>query len=229
MEFQYRINYKALTDRQIIDKILAEPHDEEGAVYLLHDRYNNLLHSVYNQALQDLFNDAVKGDRWFNDCEEELFLHLRCKDHSWHALATFEWRCTLGCWLKRVSRHKFLEVLPKLIENYGINVSLDCDDPENPEVQIADEGEETYERHFRKVVLLEAISKLQDGDQRFVILKRLQGYSSKEIAILLQKRWEKYGIVKYNNKKEVVVPNAAYVDVCTQRAKVNLKAIIVEL
>ena len=76
---------------------------------------------------------------------------------------------------------------------------------------------------------MEAIGQLKDDDQRFVILKRLQGYNSKEIAVLLQKKWQKHGIKKYNNKKELVVPDAAYVDVRTQRAKENLRIIIVEL
>jgi hypothetical protein len=78
-------------------------------------------------------------------------------------------------------------------------------------------------------MLLEAIGQLKDEDQRFVILKRLQGYNSKEIAVLLQKRWKKHGIIKYNHKNELVVPDAAYVDVRTQRAKENLKIILINL
>ena len=229
MEFQYRFNYKDLSDKQIVDKILAVPHNEEAAAYLLHDRYTNLLHSVYNKALLDLFNKTVHTDYWFDDCENELFMHLRSKDRSWHTLATFEWRSTFGCWLRGVSRNKFLEVLPKLIENSGSNISIDSDDPEKPKVQIPDGGEDSYERRQRKVLLMEAIGQLKDDDQRFVILKRLQGYNSKEIAALLQKKWQKHGIKKYNNKKELVVPDAAYVDVRTQRAKENLRIIIVEL
>ena len=43
MEFQYKIDYSKLSDKQIVGKILAEPHDEEAAAYLLHDRYAPLL------------------------------------------------------------------------------------------------------------------------------------------------------------------------------------------
>lgn len=221
MEFQYRYNYKDLSDKQIVDKILALPHNEEAAAYLLHNRYDPLLQKVYKLLSEDGF--------WYDDCVDELFMHLKGKDGSWHTLSTFEWRSTLGCWLKGVAKNKFLEVLPKLIENGGITVSLDSDDPEKPRVQIPDGGEESYERRQRKVMLMEAIGQLKDDDQRFVILKRLQGYNSKEIAILLQKKWQRHGIKKYNNKKELVVPDAAYVDVRTQRAKENLRKIIVEL
>lgn len=86
MEFQYRLNYKDLTEKQIVDMILEIPHNEEAAAYLLHDRYTNLLHSVYNKALLDLYNKAVKTDYWFDDCENELFIHLRSKDCSWGIL-----------------------------------------------------------------------------------------------------------------------------------------------
>jgi DNA-directed RNA polymerase specialized sigma24 family protein len=221
MEFQYRLNYTELSDKEIVEKILAVPHNEEAAAFLLHNRYDPLLQKVYKLLTEDA--------TWFDDCVDELFMHLKGRDCSWSPLAGFEWRSTLGCWLKGVAKNKFLEVLPKLIENGGFNVSLDNDDSDKPKVQIPDGGEESYERRQRKVMLMEAIGQLKDDDQRFVILKRLEGYNSKEIAILLQKKWHKHGIKKYNNKKELVVPDAAYVDVRTQRAKENLKKIIVVL
>lgn len=217
----YKIDYTKLTDRQIVEKILAEPHDEEGAVYLLHDRYSPLLLSIYRSFTKDV--------TWYDDCVDELFIHLKGADCTWRSLANFKWRSTFGYWLRGVARNKFFELIPQLIENGGQNESLDNDDADKPKIQIPDEGEETFERQMRKVILMEAVSKLKDGDQQFVVLKRLQGYSSKEIAILLQMKWKKYGIVKYNKDKEIVVPDADYVNVRTQRAKENLKTIIVEL
>ncbi len=221
MDLSNNDKYYSLTDRQIVKKILDIPHNEEAAVFLIYSRYVLLLRSIYNSITKD--------STWFEDCLSEIFIHLKGKNRDWHTLSTFEWRSTLGCWLKGVAKNKFLEVLPKLIENRGFNVSLDNDDSDKPKVQIPDGGEESYERRQRKVMLMEAIGQLRDDDQRFVILKRLEGYNSKEIAILLQKKWHKHGIKKYNNKKELVVPDAAYVDVRTQRAKENLKKIIVVL
>jgi RNA polymerase sigma factor (sigma-70 family) len=221
MEFHYRLDYSNFSDRQIVEKILANPHDEEAAAFLLHNRYVLLLQKVYY--------GFTKEDTWFEDCVDELFIHLKGKDGSWHYLAAFEWRSTFGYWLKGVARNKFKEILPRLIENGGNNVSIDNNDPEKRRVQLPDDGEASYDRAQRKVILMEAIGKLKDDDQRFVILKRLQGYNSKEIAVLLQMKWQKHGIVKYNNKKELVIPDAAYVDVRTQRAKDNLRKIIVKL
>lgn len=223
MGLNRRIAYKELTDKQVVELILALPHNEEAAAFLLYDRYDPLLHSIYNKLTRERF--------WYDDCVDELFIHLKCKDGTWRTLASFEWRSTLGCWLKGVAKHKFLEVLPKLIENGGSNLSLDAndDDPERTPILLSDGGEEDYERRQRKVMLMEAIAALKDDDQRFVILKRLEGYDSNEIALLMQKRWQKHDIVKYNNKGQRVVPDAAYVDVRTQRAKENLRILIVEI
>ena len=82
---------------------------------------------------------------------------------------------------------------------------------------------------LQKVMLMEAIGKLTDDKQRFAILKRLEGYPSKDIAILFQIKWQKEGIVVYNNQKEVVVPDEDYVNVLIQRAKKELRKFMVEL
>lgn len=227
MAFEYLIKYNKLTDKEIVGKILTFPHNEEAAAFLLYNRYDPLLHSIYNRLTKERI--------WYDDCVDELFIHLKCKDGSWRTLASFEWRSTFGCWLRRVARKKFIEVLPKLIEHDGSNLSLETNDndPDRPSIQLPDGGEENYERLLRKVMLMEAIGQLKDDDQRFVIIKYLEGYSSNEIAILLQKKWEKQGIVKYGYKKnskvkEIVVPDAGYVDVRTQRAKANLRRIMDE-
>lgn len=218
MEFQYRQNYEVLSDKQIIERILAEPHDEEAAAYLLQERYAPLLKSLYKYFIQN--------DIWFDDCVIELFIHIKGKDGSWRALADFEWRSTFGYWLKRVAWSKFREVLPKLIENHGRNISIDNDNPQQPPVQLPDGGEDTFEQRINKVLLMEAIGKLEDEDQRFAIMKRVEGYKSKEIAAMLKIKWEKYGIVRYNNEHEVVVPDEGYINVHVQRAKKELKIIM---
>lgn len=188
MEFQYKLDYNKLSDRQIVEKILAKPHDEEAAAYLLHDRYAPLLLRLYKRLQQE--------DTWFDDCVDELFIHIKGKDGSWRILANFEWRSTFGYWLKGVAWNKFNEVLPKLIENGGLNQSMDNDDPEKPKVQLPDGGEEDFVRLMDKGMLMEAVRQLKDDDQRFVILKRLEGYRSKEIAVMLQTSWQKHSIKK---------------------------------
>ena len=221
MGHQYRLDYNAYSDKQIVEMILAEPHNEEAAAFLIYNRYDPLLRSIFNSLTQDY--------KWFDDCVEELFIHLKGTNRDWHALATFEWRSTLGHWLTDVARNKFMAALRKLIDNGGRNVSVDNDNPEKPKVQLPDDGVETYERRQRKVLLMEAIGQLQDDDQRFVLLKRLKGYDSKEIALMLQMKWKRQGIVKYNNRHEMVVPDADYVNVRMQRAKEKLNTILIKL
>ncbi len=217
MEFKYRNNYANLTDKQIVDKVLVPPHNEEGVAFLLYNRYDPLLHKVYK--------NLTKDGRWYDDCVGELFFHLKGKDSTWHVLASFEWRSTFGYWLEEVARNKFREVLPRLMGKVYPKVFIDEDNPEKPKIQIPDGGEEDYERRLRKVMLMEAIGKLND-DERFVILKRLQGYNSKEIAELLDKKWKMHNIVKYNNKGEIVISCVEYVDSKAQKARNRLKEIM---
>lgn len=215
MEFRYK--YKDLSDKQIVEKALIPPHNEEGIVFLLYNRYDPLLHKIYT--------NITKDRRWYDDCVAELFMHLKGKDCSWHVLASFKWQSTFGHWLNRVARNKFLEILPKLIDNEYLKVSIDNNDPEKAKVQIPDGGEEDYERRLRKVMLMEAIGQLND-DERFVILKRLQGYNSEEIAVLLDKKWKEHNIVIYNNKGDIVISSVEYVDSKAQKARRHLKEIM---
>lgn len=97
------------------------------------------------------------------------------------------------------------------------NEYIDTDELKKAACQIAGE-EETEERRIQKVLLLEAIG-LLDDDCRFVILKQLKGYRSKEIAVMLQQKWQKHGIVRYNEDGQLVDPDEAYVNACAQCAK----------
>lgn len=81
----------------------------------------------------------------------------------------------------------------------------------------------------QRVLLLEAIAQLEYADYRFVIVKRLEGYNNEEIAILLQKKWQKLGIKKHDANKGFVVPDATYVNVCTQQAIVDLRTMMSDM
>lgn len=222
MILEFKQNYEEYTDKELIE-IATNPQkgktpNEEGVAFLLYKRYSPLLHKLYSDIYE-------RKDDFYGDCLADLFAYLKSGEPAWHKLINFEWRSSFGTWLKRTARFRFMEIKPHLIGKTNKTLSIDGGS-EGFQVQLPDGGIEDYEDRERKVILLEAISLLKDDDQRFVIIKRLQGNNSKEIAILLQKRWAKHGIVKYNNKKQPVVPDAAYVDVRTQRAKDNLQKII---
>lgn len=231
MEFHQ--NYEGYTDRELVELAIQPPTgkkpNEEGVAFLLNNRYAPLLHKLY-------LNIYGKRHDLYVDCLNDLFIYLKSGEPVWRKLINLEWRSSFGTWLGVTARHRFVEIKPILIGKCPNTLSIDGDTPtalstgkdRNP-VQLPDNGVEDYDEKERKVILMEAISLLKDADQKFVMIKRLQGYNSKEIAILLQKRWAKHGIVKYNNKKQIVVPDAAYVDVRTQRAKENLQKIINKL
>lgn len=225
MKLEFQHDYEGYTDKELVELVTrpqtARRPNEEGVAFLLYKRYDPLLHRLYLEIYDKRYD-------LYGDCLGDLFAYLKKGEPAWHKLIDFEWRSSFGVWLSKTARNRFAENRPYLIGKFTKTLSIDGEKEENP-VQLPDDGVEEYEDKERKVILMEAVSLLKDEDQKFVIIKRLQGYNSKEIAILLQKRWTKHGIVKYNNKKQVVVPDAAYVDVRTQRAKDNLQKIINKL
>lgn len=224
MELTFHNDYKHLTDKEIVDRAITKPYDDEAVAYLIHIRYSPLLRKLY---LRIFANDQW----WYADCLSDLFGFLKGENGNWNKLRTFEWRCKFGTWLSCTARHRFLEIKPKLIGKITNPISIDmCEiNEEMTPIQIPDNDWDRQELLRKQILLMEAISKLKDPDQKFVILKRLQGYSSKEIAELMKMSWAKHGVVKRDNKGNIVVPTAGYVDVRTQRAKENLKKIIVKL
>lgn len=222
MEVHFHKKYAKYSDEEIVRSIVDTPHDEEAAAYLIYNRYAPLLRNIYRKVFD---NDTF----WYGDCLNDLYLFLKGKDLEWNKLKTFEWKSKLSTWLSKTAYNRFLEFKPTLLGKIKNHICVDDDYSTKLPLQFFDDREQDHERREKEILLLEAVSLLEDPDQKFVILKRLQGYNSKEIALLLQKRWEKHGVVKYNNKKQIVVPDAAYVDVRAKRAKEILKTIITKL
>lgn len=208
MELSFKDKYKKLSDKEIVDFIIAEPYNEEAATYLIYDRYEPLCISICLKTL-----DGVSR---LDELQSELFMLLKGKNRDWHALRSFGWRSTLGRWLSITAYNLSLELRRQLIENDGKNTSIDngqTDDKDKPHtIDIPVDEEKQHERRYNMIVLNEAIQMLENPDQRFVVKKRLQGYSSKEVACMLQAHWDVNDIVRYNNKKQIVKPDNGYID-----------------
>lgn len=222
MNFSFSHNYSGLCDEKIINLIVNIPHDEKAAAYLIHQKYHPLLFSIYKRVFDNNLS-------WYDDCLSDFFIYLKGTDLDWHKLVTYERKSTFGAWLSRTAYNRFIYIKPSLVGNGKVTVSLDNKSESKRMIQIPDTSDSLYDNREIYNLMIEAIGLLKDPDQKFVILKRLQGYNSKEIAQLMQKRWEKHGIVKYNNKNQKVVPTAAYVDVRMQRAKDNLEILLKKL
>lgn len=208
MKLIYKEKYRTLSDKDIVDLIIAEPHDEDAATYLIYDRYEPLCISICQKTL--------RGVERLDELQSELFMLLKGKNHDWHALSSFGWRSSLGRWLSITAYNLSLELRRQLIENSGKTSSLDNGwtdgNGESHSMDIPVDEEMQRERRYNMIVLNEAIHTLENPDQRFVVVYRLRGYSSKEVAEMLQKHWETNGIVRYNNKKQIVKPDNGYID-----------------
>ena len=220
MQIPLRYRYMGLSDRELVEAITNIPPDEKAAVYLLFERYTPKFKKLYVSIYQDM--------SWYDDCMNDFFAYLKGRQQDWRAFRTFQWRSRFSTWIGQVARNRFLEIKPYLIGKLEFPLSIDDESGLKP-IQIPEESDEDYQRRERKVLLLEAINLLKDMDQKFVILKTLQGYNSKEIAELLTNKWQKEGIKKYDNRGNLVTPSVGYVDVHRQRAKEQLKLIIVKL
>lgn len=218
MRLTFRKDYTALSDEALVGLIVEGGHNDEAGAYLVYERYRPLLVKCYLRVFD--------GDmQWLDDCLGDLYLFLRGREGGWRKLASFEWRCRFASWLIRLATNRFLEMKPYLIGKINFRLSISEDD----EREDASDGLDEYERREREVLLLEAVGLLEDTDQRFVVLKRLQGYSSRETAELLSQMWERHGIVKRDLQGRPVRPTAGYVDVRMQRAKAALRLIIADM
>lgn len=200
--------YENYTDRELITLIIQE-HVHEALIYLLYDRY-------YKDA--KFYAYRFYGSlEYLDDLMEDLTLNLMGKKGDYSTLASYQGRSSFRTWLSRVISNLFLKKMDELI-GFGKNGVNKGDD--------INRMPETDTKDTRMVKLLEAIARLKDPDYKFVLIKELEGYKPYEIARMLQTKWHQENIVKYDNKKNVVVPSASYVYNLKSRALVEVKSIM---
>lgn len=201
--------YIALTDKELVDLVLNEGN-EEALLYLIYERYERKL-----KYYAFRYYDSLE---YYEDLCNELYLHLKGKDGDWSVLRSFQWRSSFATWFSLVASHLFWKKRDELI---GRSDNLDSKREGEgelpfPEPPIEPENE-------KRVMLLEAISRLKDEDYRLIIIKELEGYNHKEIAeMLVEKRKCDGKVTRYRG--EVVVPDAHYVDMNKARALKEIKA-----
>lgn len=208
MELKFKDRYKDLSDKEIVDKIITKPYDEEGAVFLIYDRYEPVCISTCLKSFGGLSR--------LDELQSELYILLKGSKLDWSPLRSFKWRSKFGTWFKIITYNHSIKLRKKLIENDGKNTSLDsgkANNNQNPKpIDVPVDEEKNHERAYRKLLLNEVINKLENNDQKFVVKNRLDGYSSKEVASMLDQYWKQNNIVKYNNKKEIIIPDSGYID-----------------
>lgn len=220
-----RDTYKELDDLSLLKKII-EDGNEEAAVHLLYVRYYPLFMVLCRDKLNSHFEvlDSVIAD---------FYIDLKGNDGDWHKLRTFGGRSHFAAWFKVTARNFFETWRVKMIEKSAPGSSLlgkdedESDEPKpDPEVEQPGSGDEEYERRLRHVMLMEQINLLKNPDHRFAMLKYLEGYSSKETAEMLRKKWDREGVARFDKDMKRIYPSEGYVNVLRERAKKELKTIL---
>lgn len=203
--------YSELTDKELITLVMDD--NKEAVLYLLYDRYYRDLEYYARK-----YNCLEYLDEMIN-C---LYLHLRGNDLDWRVFKNFKWESGLRTYLSSIVSDQFLKYKKKMIviDNSNVNKS--------------DYGKRTasvdgiYDEDIRKVMLMEAISRLKNEEYRLILIKELEGYRHDEIAKMIEeKRKRENKVATY--KHEIVVPNAHYVDMIKARAVKEVRIIVEQI
>ena len=201
--------YDAYSEQELVRAILTG--NEEAAIYLIYNRYY--------KDLRYLCFDYCGSHEYIDDVCHEVYLLLKGKNGDWHPLSTWSGLSSFRTWLNSSVQHWLLKKRELLIGLRG-NELYSGEEP----IEIV--ATEDVETNMNKVLLLEAIHRLKNAEQRLVILKELQGYSHKEIAVILNQVRRAENRIKRNNKGEEILADAAAIDVLKQRAIANLRQIL---
>ena len=210
-----RNTYDAYSEQELVRAILTG--NEEAAIYLIYNRYY--------KDLRYLCFDYCGSHEYIDDVCHEVYLLLKGKNGDWHPLSTWTGLATFRTWLNKTVQNYLYnnrEFLIGLREKKLYSAKVDDPDP----VEEVESHYSSLETNMQKVLLLEAINKLDNQDQKLVILKELQGYNHTEIAAILNIVRRKEKRVKFDKDGKEILADAGAVDVLKQRAVAQLKEIL---
>ena len=206
-------SYKDMTDKEIVDLIIAG--NEEAMLHLLYDRYENDLKFYAWRFYGSL--------AYLEDLTNYLYIQFKGKNADWKPLKSFQWRCKFRTWFCSVASHLFWEKRGELLGLGGKDDTIEVNVGDKPLPELKPDPE-----NQKLVMLMEAISRLEKEEYRFILIKELEGYNHKEIAeMLVAKRKKENKVTFYKGK--VVIPDAHYVDMNKSRALRELKVIVEQI
>ena len=133
--------------------------------------------SVYNIALR------MCGDREDAlDISQESFLK------AYHALANFRGESKFSVWLYRIVSNTCLDFLRERKRRAEVSLSVEDDEGESAEREIADETlspERLYERKLTREAVQRALLSLPEDQRKILLLREIQGFSYEEIGRVL--------------------------------------------
>ena len=204
--------YDSYSDRDLVDAILSG--NEEAAIYLIYNKYY--------RDLRYLCKDYCGSHEYIDDVCHEVYLMLKGNNGDWHPLSTWDELATLRTWLNKTVRNYFYRNRDFLIGLREKKLYSEKEDEPDP-VENVESHYPSIEANMQKVLLLEAINKLKNTDQKLVILKEIQGYSHEEIAAILNQVRREENRIKIGRDGNEILADAAAVDVLKQRAVAQLR------
>lgn len=199
-----------MTDKELVDLVIN--NNKEAILYLLYDRYyKDLKYFAWKYNCLDYLDELIN----------HLYLHLRGNDLEWRRLKNFQWKSSIRTYLSSIASDQFLKYRKKMIDSIISNVNKGDHGNSNDPIDDPDND-------IRKVMLMEAISRLKNEEYRLILIKELEGYRHDEIAKMIEeKRKRENKVATY--KHEIVVPNAHYVDMIKARAVKEVRIIVEQI
>ncbi len=199
--------YHSFTDKELVARIVGQ--NDVGALhYLLYGKYNKDLHYLAYRYCHTL------------DYYDDMLATLRCKllgnDADWKPLSTFQWRSSLKTYICRIAEHAFDEFRRKIIDTVDFvpqdtRVGVDANGNNVYAFGLKTDGSLSDSPNERKVILLEAIKRMENEEYRLMMLKMLDGYRPNDIADMLNRLRKHKGIKRtYENKEVVITPDYVY-------------------
>lgn len=191
--------YRGMSDTQVIGEIRTGRNAGEALFYLLFGRYQEMLHSLFVQEATSAME--------FSDFMLEL--NMRLYVQGLVAMKKFdEKKASFKTYLSKIA-HNLLYDLRKKEQP-----KIDC-----TECILESQDDDGY----LMMQLIDAINSYADRDARYVLLKVIEGYKSKEIALMLTSRRQEEGTM---DKSETLKPS--YIDTIRSRALRNIRKKILE-
>lgn len=181
--------YKDMSDEEIIREIRIGLCAGEALFYLLFGRYVEMLHLLYQNY------GSAKME--FDDFMLELDIKLYAKQFA--AISNFDiQKASFKTYLSKIAQNLLHDLRTKELPMLDISL-VDC--------EIC--GEDSFEMF----ALMDAINTFPHLDSRYVLIKTIEGYKSKEIAAMLTSRKQEEGTL---DKDRELKPS--YIDTLRSRA-----------
>ena len=191
--------YTHYSDFELIGMITGEERNNEAAVYLITKKYLPVIQKMCRLFCMEDYLDDLKSEIYISLCEND-----------WDKLKKFEGRANFGTWIGVIAYHFCLKEVKRRNKNIPLSI-YNNGGPKNDDHSGDDSNNasgvlfHTFTDHdnYHLTLTIEAIRQLGNEEWQFMVAKKLEGYSSKEIAAMLEEWHRSKGITKTFTEKKV--------------------------